>query len=175
MRLATILAAAALALSVPAAAQQTPNRGQPTSEAAQMLTVSATRPVAMDNRKLRVMLRLSSTSGATVPYAVAATSYSKVKGWSVFTENSTTCEVSGGGLTNVGYDIETRMNELDPSRWTVEGNRPSIVTADFYCDTAVSPDEMITIQTRFFVRIGTRWRQADYVFENIQVGGRRTR
>ncbi len=176
MRLATMIAAAALALALPASAQQTPHQGLSQSSAAAKLSAAAAQPVSSRvnavRDRLRVMIRINSVDGSRLPYLVELDGRLQAMGWSVFTEASVSCFLRNADIQNAPAKTRARISTVDPQASAVEGQRPAVVTATFICDGLVRKDEGVTIHARFLVLIDGSWQAADYTFENVQVAAR---
>ena len=171
-----IVAASCFALPTTAASPQSAN---------QFLRVEATPPfIVAPNARQRDVFRMAFriyASGVedlpitTVRYdADPFSANDEIFGWGAISLAGTTCLLKEGRLRGIGAfgryaNPRDSIPELDTMYedypWTARPGSATLITADFQCDSELSPQERFNIQIRFYVKRRGRWYPADYAYE----------
>lgn len=148
---------------------------QTASAPAEKVEINATRPIILNDGKLRVMFRLTSKENNETPYAVTNNN-GGLYNWTAFTQRGVSCKTYYNDVKNVpsifarhASSIKSELRDYDGSQASAGQTRPAIVIADFRCDGKISSGDFVTISTRWYYLLSGKWKAADYVFENTQV------
>lgn len=152
-----------------------------------LLTVTATRPLVILYKgyphadeptagSFRIAFKVTSPSGTVPISTIRYGGYSSdfILDWRAFSSSGANCLVArdkirgvdtfSGGTIGAGESLRKLMSQNGAGSTT-----PTIISADFSCDSVVRRGDRVTVQIKIFALWYDGWKTASYSFDELQI------